>query len=151
MQTKDHMLFLNLQASQSPITTNISLGFLTQQERMWENRTEHGFASVGISSPPSWTLSLPSEPSQILQLQEPPQVFEGLPLADTIVVNIAYLRLLVVYYDDGIEDRWPSFVPMDLFFSRGYFENQPTDETAGLIFDKRRSASFSFSLTEGFG
>ncbi|XP_009125265.1 serine/threonine-protein phosphatase 7 inactive homolog [Brassica rapa] len=63
---------------------NIGVGSSAQQEIMWENRTCHGFASVGISNPPSWTVSLPSEPSQILQLQEPPQVFEGLPLPDTI-------------------------------------------------------------------
>ncbi|CAH8357435.1 unnamed protein product [Eruca vesicaria subsp. sativa] len=67
-----------------PLHQNISVGSSTQQQIMWENRTEHGFASVGISNPPSWTVSLPSEPSQILQLQEPPQVFEGLPLPDNI-------------------------------------------------------------------
>ncbi|KAF2599658.1 hypothetical protein F2Q68_00007236, partial [Brassica cretica] len=63
---------------------NISVGSSAQQEIMWENRSGHGFASMGISDPPSWTVSLPSEPSQILQLQEPSQVFEGLPLPDTI-------------------------------------------------------------------
>ncbi|KAF2599661.1 hypothetical protein F2Q68_00007235 [Brassica cretica] len=63
---------------------NISVGSSAQQEIMWENRSGHGFASMGISNPPSWTVSLPSEPSQILQLQEPSQVFEGLPLPDTI-------------------------------------------------------------------
>ncbi|KAJ4911879.1 Serine/threonine-protein phosphatase 7 inactive-like protein [Raphanus sativus] len=64
---------------------NISVGSSsTQQEIMWENRSGHGFASMGISNPPSWTVSLPSEPSQILQLQEPPQVFEGLPLPNSI-------------------------------------------------------------------
>lgn len=59
---------------------------------MWENRSGHGFASMGISNPPSWTVSLPSEPSQILQLQEPPQVFEGLPLPNSIEVDSIYLR-----------------------------------------------------------
>lgn len=70
---------------------NIGVGSSAQQEIMWENRTCHGFASVGISNPPSWTVSLPSEPSQILQLQEPPQVFEGLPLPDTIEVIIPFI------------------------------------------------------------
>lgn len=70
---------------------NISVGSSAQQEIMWENRSAHGFASMGISNPPSWTVSLPSEPSQILQLQEPSQVFEGLPLPNTIEVIIPFI------------------------------------------------------------
>lgn len=53
---------------------------------MWENRTGDGFASMGISNPPSWTVPLSSDPSQSLQLREPSHVFEGLPLPNTIEV-----------------------------------------------------------------
>ncbi|CAL9226140.1 unnamed protein product [Arabidopsis halleri] len=31
---------------------------------------------MGICSPPSWNVPLPNDPSQILQLREPPQVFK---------------------------------------------------------------------------
>ncbi|KAG7550237.1 Serine/threonine-specific protein phosphatase/bis(5-nucleosyl)-tetraphosphatase [Arabidopsis thaliana x Arabidopsis arenosa] len=87
----------------------ISDGSSTQQQQMWENRTGHGFASMGISNPPSWTVPLPNDPSQILQLRESPQVFEGLPLPDTIQEphksNYDYLFRLISALKQEIQTR----------------------------------------------
>ncbi|KFK25370.1 hypothetical protein AALP_AA8G104600 [Arabis alpina] len=88
----------------------ISVGTSTQQPLMWENRTTgQGFASVGISNPPSWTVPLPNDPCQILQLREPLQVFEGLPLPNTIEEphksNYDYLFRLIGALKQEIQTR----------------------------------------------
>ncbi|KAL1208986.1 putative serinePthreonine-protein phosphatase 7 inactive [Cardamine amara subsp. amara] len=87
----------------------INDGSSNQQLQMWENRTGHGFAAVGISNPPSWTVPLPNDPSQILELRETPQVFEGLPLPDTIEEphksNYDYLFRLISALKQEIQTR----------------------------------------------
>ncbi|XP_006287216.2 serine/threonine-protein phosphatase 7 inactive homolog [Capsella rubella] len=87
----------------------INDGPSTQQQQMWENRTGHGFASMGIANPPSWTVPLPNDPSQFLQLREPPQVFEGLPLPDTIEEphksNYDYLFRLISALKQEVQTR----------------------------------------------
>ncbi|CAA7026233.1 unnamed protein product [Microthlaspi erraticum] len=84
-------------------------GSSSRQVQTWENRTGDGFASMGISNPPSWTVPLPSEPSQILQLREPPHVFEGLPLPNTIEEphksNYDYLFRLISALKQEIQTR----------------------------------------------
>ncbi|CAN8256684.1 unnamed protein product [Cochlearia groenlandica] len=90
----------------------ISVGCSSQQQQqlmLWENRTGHGFASMGISNPPSWTVSLPNDPSQILQLRDPHQVFEGLPLPDNIEEphksNYDYLFRLISALKQEVQTR----------------------------------------------
>ncbi|CAH2073153.1 unnamed protein product, partial [Thlaspi arvense] len=96
----------NVPRLQNQITID---GSSAQQQLMWENRTGQAFASVGISNPPSWNVPLPSDPSQIIQLREPPQVFEGFPLPETIEEphksNYDYLFRLISALKQEIQTR----------------------------------------------
>ncbi|XP_010541563.1 PREDICTED: serine/threonine-protein phosphatase 7 inactive homolog isoform X2 [Tarenaya hassleriana] len=96
----------NVPRLQEQMTTD---GSSLQQQPMWKTSTGDGFAAIGISNPPSWAVPLPSDPNQILQLREPPHVFEGFPLPDGIEEphrsNYEYLFRLVNALKHEVQTR----------------------------------------------